>query len=365
MKRVSRRHSKKSNTLPLEVFLPLALVLGFLAELFSVLIPFLLLVAAVAIVGGIAFGVYSISDKHAKAQNAALDIVNTPESLPVPLSIASSLDFSNKEEERINLLFRDYLGFFNDRQAAQAHCNYIKNRISALHTLKRHSEAEALEEKLSSAQEQLSSFSSNAAVAFSSRANDDFYRIEEIKRVYTPFVGQIHNVQIPLISEFFRSSFIKILPAGDESALIFLPCYVLIYSGPDQKLKLQQYNTRLSISHTFFTQMLGSDERPSPTDEIEHIGYLHEKKDGSRDMRYSYENNPSYYFVYRGTVMFKCGAMSFEQNFGNKSSAEEFESAFKKYKELIKEKYKSTIDAIIRNPEKAIAITDNQKPVNT
>lgn len=66
-------------------------------------------------------------------------------------------------------------------------------------------------------------------------------------------------------------------------------------------------------------------------------------------MRYSYSNNPSYTFVYRGEATIRCGSITYEQKFTNKSLTEDFEKQFKNYLGIVNGKYKNIISLLLEH----------------
>lgn len=66
-------------------------------------------------------------------------------------------------------------------------------------------------------------------------------------------------------------------------------------------------------------------------------------------MRYSYSNNPSYTYVYRGEATIRCGAITYEQKFTNKSLTEDFEKQFENYLGIINGKYKNIIGLLLEH----------------
>lgn len=141
----------------------------------------------------------------------------------------------------------------------------------------------------------------------------------------------------------------KIVKIDSSTALVFCPEYVIRYTGVLQKLEIFTY-ADMTVSSKITTELL--DAPIEATDEIEHIGYRYETKDGRRDMRYSYENNPSFTYVYRGKVTLKVADTIYEQKFPNKSQTEMFEQNIKDYVMLMSGKYKTAVNqALIHNEE--------------
>lgn len=358
---MSRKRSSSSsgNDGCLVALSPIIIVLGLIGGLLQFIaenIGIILIVAAV--VGVIVAIVVAINNATKNKEQAEaekqknLAIVNAAETKPALTSIPSSTVFGSKEEEHINTSFREFLKKNNDVILAQAHVDYLNNKGSALRALGRNDEAVQLDTEINQARAALSSAQSKRGGTFESKFNNVFYRSAEVKNAFTAFAAKLPNQRLTLIGDFFQSPQIKTVSLGGSSALLFTPAYVMNYSGPTQTIRLIQYKD-VSVSSWITTEIL--DGQRQPNDEIEHIGYRYETKDGYRDMRYSWENNPSYTFVYRGTATIRCSGLSYEQKFSNKSLTEEFEKALNTYRSLLVGKYKNVIPQILAHNEELTA----------
>lgn len=351
------RHTRNSDAGSgcLVVLFPLIVVLGIVGSVLEVIAEnigiILIVVAVVGAIVGIAVAINSASKKR-EAEEAEkqknLAIVNASETMPSLISIPSTTSFSNKEEENVNLAFREFLKNNNDLALAQGHLDYLTNKAAALRALNREAEASRVGFEISQAKTALSSVQAKKAAAFESKFIAMFYRANEIKTAYTSFVTKLPNERLPLIGDYFQSPSIRIVKTGATTALIFTPCYLLSYSGSNQSLRLLQYKD-VSVSTWITTEIQNGNRLPN--DEIEHIGYQYETKDGHRDMRYSFSNNPSYTFVYRGKATIRCGAITYEQKFTNKSLTEDFEKRFKNYLSIVNGKYKNIIPLLLEHNE--------------
>lgn len=282
-----------------------------------------------------------------KQKNIA--IVNAEEPLPNLTTIASDSSFSNKEEEAVNLAFREFLKHNNDMIIAREHLNYLSNKGKALRALGRDEEAAQLDNEIAEANAKVFGITAKKASTFESKFLSILCRSNEIKSTYASFIHEIPNERLPIIGDFFQNPLIKISKLGTGSALIFTPCYLLLYSGTDQNIRLIQYKD-VSVSTRITGELLNGNKLYN--DEIEHIGYRYETKNGDRDMRYSYSNNPSYTFVYRGEATIHCGDISCIQKFTNKSLTEDFEKQFNKFLRMVNGKYKNIIRLILGHNEK-------------
>lgn len=308
----------------------------------------------IAVAGGI-IGIVALinsASKEGAAEEAEkqknLAIANAPEPRPSLSSIPTSTDFSNKEEEHVNTSFREFLRKNNDVIAAQTHLDYLTNKAAALQALNRSEEASQLDNEISQAKTALSTAKSKSGGAFESKFNDAFYRSADVKNAFLAFASKLPNERMTLIGDFFQSPQIKAVKVENASALMFTPSYVMYYTGPMQNIKLFKYND-VSVSTWITTEILKGAGQPN--DEIERIGYLYETKDGYRDMRYSYENNPSCTFVYRGRAIVRCGGATYKQTFSNKSLTEAFENQLKAYISLVTGKYRSAVEQLLAHNE--------------
>lgn len=354
---MSRRRSSRSSgddgcmVALFPVLIVLGLIIGIFQFIFENIGIILIVVAAVGAIVGIVVAINNATKKKEQAEaekQKNLAIVNAPETRPSLTSIPSSTAFASKEEEHVNTSFREYLRKNNDVVLAQSHVDYLSNKANALRALGRSDEAAQLDSDISQARTALTTVQSKRGGTFESKFNGILYRSAEIKNAYTNFASKLPNERLPLIGEFFQSPQIKIVSLGGSSALLFTPSYVMNYSGPAQPIRLIQYKD-VSISSWITTEII--DGQRQPNDEIEHIGYRYETKDGYRDMRYSWENNPSYTFVYRGTATIRCSGLSYEQKFSNKSLTEGFEKALNTYLALVTGKYKNVLPQILAHNE--------------
>ena len=350
---MSRKRSSSSDSGCLVALFPLILVpviIGTVLEFIAENIGIILIVLAV--VGAIIGIVVAINNatKKKEAEEAEkqrnLAIINAPETKPSLTNIPTSSSFANKEEESVNLAFREFLRHNNDVVLANGHLDFLTNKANAFRALGKNEEALQIDSEITQAKTALSAVQSKKSGTFESKFNAMFYRATEIRNAYSTFINKLPNERLPLIGDFFQSPSIKVVKTGTNTALIFTPCYLLSYSGPGQNLRLIQYKDA-SVSTWITTEILNGTRLPN--DEIEHIGYRYETKDGYRDIRYSYSNNPSYTFVYRGEATIRCGSITYEQKFTNKSLTEDFEKQFKNYLGIVNGKYKNIISLLLEH----------------
>lgn len=350
---MSRKRSSGSDSGCLVALFPLIIVLGIIGTVLKFIAENIgIILIVLAVVGAIIGIVVAINNatKKKEAEEAEkqrnLAIVNAPESKPSLTIIPTSSSFANKEEESVNLAFREFLRHNNDVVLANGHLAFLTNKANALRALGRNEEALQLDSEITQAKTARSSVQSKKSGTFESKFNAMFYRATEVRNAYSSFINKLPNERLPLIGDFFQSPSIKVVKTGTNTALIFTPCYLLSYNGPSQNLRLIQYKDA-SVS-TWITTEIQNGTR-LPNDEIEHIGYRYETKDGYRDMRYSYSNNPSYTFVYRGEATIRCGSITYEQKFTNKSLTEDFEKQFKNYLGIVNGKYKNIIALLLEH----------------
>lgn len=329
------------------IFAPVIYLLNFVLENVGiVLIAALILGAIIAIVVAITSAVKNQKAAEAERQRN-LSIVNAPEVKPALISIPSGSSFSNKEESAVNQQFREYIRNRNAIIEGQAHLDYLTKKEAALIALGRTEEAGQLRLQIGQAKTALSNVQNQRKV-LESKANHMLYRDPEIKAAFSSFAGKLASSKINLIGDFLQSPMLKPVSLGNGCALVFTPGYVMHYSAQSKMIKLYQYGS-ISVSTYISTEIANGNRQPN--DEIEHIGYRYETKDGRRDMRYSYENNPSYTFVYRGRATICCGQYTYEQKFSNKSLTKAFEKSLKDYKTLMTGKYCNVSDHVLSNDE--------------
>lgn len=350
---MSRKRSSSSDSGCLVALFPLILVLGIIGAVLEFIAEnigtILIVLAVVGAIIGIVVAINNATKKK-EAEEAEkqrnLAIINAPETKPSLTNIPTSFSFANKEEESVNLAFREFLRHNNDVVLANGHLDFLTNKANAFRALGKNEEALQIDSEITQAKTALSAVQSKKSGTFESKFNAMFYRATEIRNAYSTFINKLPNERLPLIGDFFQSPSIKVVKTGTNTALIFTPCYLLSYSGPDQNLRLIQYKDA-SVSTWITTEILNGTRLPN--DEIEHIGYRYETKDGYRDMRYSYSNNPSYTFVYRGEATIRCGSITYEQKFTNKSLTEDFEKQFKNYLGIVNGKYKNIISLLLEH----------------
>lgn len=350
---MSRKRSSSGDSGCLVALFPLILVLGIIGTVLEFIAENIgIILIVLAVVGAIIGIVVAINNatKKKEAEEAEkqrnLAIINAPETKPSLTNIPTSSSFANKEEESVNLAFREFLRHNNDVVLANGHLDFLTNKANAFRALGKNEEALQIDSEITQAKTALSAVQSKKSGTFESKFNAMFYRATEIRNAYSTFVNKLPNERLPLIGDFFQSPSIKVVKTGTNTALIFTPCYLLSYSGPGQNLRLIQYKDA-SVSTWITTEILNGTRLPN--DEIEHIGYRYETKDGYRDMRYSYSNNPSYTFVYRGEATIRCGSITYEQKFTNKSLTEDFEKQFKNYLGIVNGKYKNIISLLLEH----------------
>lgn len=338
------RRSRYSNG-PRGLFLFLILVLFVsIGSILACIDPLFLILCGLAI--GLICLFRIVENREKKKENWA--IVNTPEKPFTPIPISEYNNFSCEEEKFVNLAFREYLQQYNEIHALKSHIMSLEEKINALRALHEDSRASTLTAEMEEATEKFSVLQRSGNPTFESQLNAAFFHTTEMQAAYSPFASHLPNKRMPFIGDFFQSPYIKIVQTSDDNALVFLPCYLLSYSKPDDNLQLIKYD-QVSVSAEISTERLGVNQRAHSTDEIEHISYLHETKDGSRDLRYSYENNPSFVYVYRGKVTIQYETFSYTQNFSNKTSAKKFEEAFKQYQNLINSKYSAVVKLLLNH----------------
>ena len=127
------------------------------------------------------------AEQRAKEQAAEaerqrnLAIVNATESKPYAPYISSSMSFSNKEEELVNLSFREFTKKNGDVKAAQAHIDYLNKKIPALRALNREGEIAGIQEQISASRAELVNIHARDGRTFDSKWANAFGKVSEIQ----------------------------------------------------------------------------------------------------------------------------------------------------------------------------------------
>ena len=273
-------------------------------------------------------------------------MARAPEKAPTLFPVSDDPVFANPEEEWLNREFRAFLRQKNESIQANAHLEYLESKTKALYFLGRSEEAGQFSESLTQARKALAKVQGPRNITFNSRYCASFYRTPPIKQAYTAFLENLPNERMNPVGDFFQNPQAKVVKLSPTSAWIFTPFYVVVYQGTGKKLKIVTYQ-EFSLSARITTEWRSG--RCQAHDEIEHIGYRYETKDGSRDMRYSLANNPSYTYVYRGSITLRMGDVSYEQNFSNKSWTEKFEESWKNFQKLINGRYQPAVEQALNH----------------
>lgn len=302
--------------------------------------------AALIIIGAIILVIVLISKSSKQTAEGEreheknLSIVNSVENKSCVPYISSSMSFASKEEEMVNISFREFTKKNCDVKATQAHIDYLTKKIPALYALGRESEVADIQEQISNSRAELANIHAQTGKIFDSKWVAAINKINEIQTAYSRFISCLPNDRIDWIGDFFQSPRIKTIKISKSSALIFTPLYVLSYSGVGQNIKLVPYGD-VSVHADTYTELL--DGYLKPGDEIQRISYLHTNNDGSRDMRYSYDNNPSYTYVYRGKISITAASGTAIVNLNNKSNTQEYEKRIKEFFNLMGTKYNPVV----------------------
>lgn len=90
------------------------------------------------------------------------------------------------------------------------------------------------------------------------------------------------------------------ITSSGSARFIFLPCFVIKQNGRD--LQIQEYKD-LKLAESYQLERIKFEKTLANDDEIAGEYWLHEKKKGGPDLRYSY--NPKSYIVFRGVLTVK------------------------------------------------------------
>lgn len=280
-----------------------------------------------------------------------LNIISQTEPKPSLLFVPATGSFLCAAEAEVNRQFREFLYQKNTTTTQSAHVDFLTRKAAAFRALNRPEDADRLHDEIREASMQVS-VSKSAKVVYQSENNSLMYRDPVLQSAYSAFWGVLDKNSIALLDEFFQSSIVKIVKAGVNDVLVFTPAYVLSYIDSEKVFHVVPYK-KIGISTKITTEL--QEEGWKSGDEISHTRYLYETRDGFRDMRYSYENNPSYTYVYRGKATITCGKLVYEKSFNNKSTTEAFEKSFKEYVALVCGKYQKIVDQVLSDKKELIS----------
>lgn len=284
-----------------------------------------------------------LEKKEEKKRN--LDIINTNEKKPRLVEIPKSETFEYAKEAEINRQFIEFLKQNNKIIEASAHIEYLNKKATAFKALKQQKKANLVEQESKKTRNKVAETISKR-ITYDSNNDSLIYQNEELMNAYSSFAKTLGNSRVKLLKDFFQDPMVKAISVKKSNVLLFTPAYILNYSIDSKVFHIITYK-EISISTHITSEKLSGKQKS--TDEIEHVGYLYETKDGNRDMRYNNENNPKYTFVYRGIATICCDGISFEKKFSNKSLTESFEKSFKAYLSLINGKYSAVVNQVLNN----------------
>lgn len=248
---------------------------------------FLLLVIVGACVGLVFL--FEQRKNRQEEQRRYESMAKAPEKAPTLFPVSDDPVFANPEEEWLNREFRTFLRRKNESIQASAHLEYLESKIKALYFLGRSEEAGQLNESLTQARNALAKVQVQRNITFNSRYCASFYRTPPIKQAYTAFSENLPNERMNPVGDFFQNPQAKVVKLSPTSAWVFTPFYVVVYQGTGKKLQIVTYR-EFSLSARLTSERLSG--RCEAFDEIEHIGYRYETKNGSRDMRSGFIRTP-------------------------------------------------------------------------
>lgn len=337
-----------SNTILIIIFLLVSIkAITFLVENIKSISIVILIIIAIIIAIIIMLCVLGTSFKKKEEEKRNLDIINADEKKPRLVEIPKSETFKYAKEAEINKQFIEFLNQNNKIIEATAHIEYLNKKATAFKALKQQKEADMLEQEIEETRNEVAETISKR-ITYDSNNDSLIYQNEELMNAYSSFAKTLGNSRVKLLKDFFQNPMVKAISVKKSNVLLFTPAYILNYSINSKVFHIITYK-EISITTHITSEKLSGKQKS--TDEIEHVGYLYETKDGNRDMRYNNENNPKYTFVYRGIATICCDSISFEKKFNNKTLTESFEKNFKSYLSLINGKYSDTVNQVLNNKE--------------
>lgn len=108
----------------------------------------------------------------------------------------------------------------------------------------------------------------------------------------------------------------KGIATTSSGRFLFLPCFVVMQSH--RTIKVEEYPV-FQIKEAYSLERISFSGKPNRDDEIAGHYWMHEKKKGGPDRRYSY--NPMSFIVYRGLLKISIGEFIAELKFSNRAKA--------------------------------------------
>jgi hypothetical protein len=325
-------------------------------------LPYLLVIAiAVAAFWAIASGAKVLMDRrqeNAAEKQSHLNTIDAAEPKPKLLPIAADMDFSCEEEKQVNLDFRAFVQFKNDETALQTRIEYLSKKIDSLHALGRTAELAQAENERARCRMQLAQLKPPPKRIYDSACLREFCKEPGILEAYTALAAKLPNRRMELLGDYFQNPKVKVVALSNKtSALIFTPCYVLYSAATGSTLRLIPY-TDVTVQSRIITKRQEGELKSGQ--EYERKSYRHINNDGTRDMRYSYSNNPVCYDVYCGEVIFTLPQATYTVSFDNKTSTLEYEKSAAAYLNLLRTNCSDALEAALK-PLQA-ALPEEEKP---
>lgn len=225
-----------------------------------------------------------------KERQRNISIAESAPPAPVLIEISTNTDFSCKEEEKINLQFREYCKHQNKITEIETLIKYLKQKRTALIALDRQDEANKVEMELSAQNTSLfacKTYSESDAYIFKSELNDCFYRDMEKRRLYNDFT----NAMAPsdgfrtYLSDFFKQEYTHIFN-GECRAICLTPCYAIffertLYRDHDKpiELKVIKYDDVKIVNSQVDVKRLIASFSSSTGIEERYIRYCRDKRE--------------------------------------------------------------------------------------
>ena len=191
--------------------------------------------------------------------------LETQEIKPQKISVFDMVEFSSKEEEAVNLSFRNYVIVVDRIRRGQAHFEYLNMRFQALLKLGKKEEAEKTRREVVRWGDAIQEAKESLSKTFDSSWCNKALEISEIASEYSIFAENLPVGKVEWISAFFDGPKVKIVPTN-PCVLIFTPLYVLVHVDLKQPLKLVKYcdlrvvsDTTSSLLSEAFTQNMEID----------------------------------------------------------------------------------------------------------
>lgn len=329
----------------------------FILEAIAIIVAFIIIRKVLKKIGW--YEKRRVKKEEKKRCRAILAAREKQPSLPV---ICKKTDFMCKEEEEVNLAFRQFMEKLIDVLITKTHFEFLNSKYQARVVLKQNKKAEMIRPEVIEAGNAYEQARLKLPRTYYSDACNKFAAIEWVKVQFPLFAKNLPDKDIAWARNFFGGTIAKVVGIDEKSALIFTPLYVLYYTGTNQILRLIRYRD-VSFAAEIKTEMSTGEVRPFG--EIAGKTYRYTNKDGSRDLRYSYFNNPEYIYVYYSKLIIRTILVIAKVDSYGKTITEECARAGNMYATCVNDAYEARMDSLINHEENVSSAQSIPKKTQT